>query len=111
HLHNKDSEINVNYRKILLNYLKLNWHTSAFYAFNGQISIFLIGVLGSTNSLADMGALTRFSMIFVIFNALVSNLLSPAFGRENRKQKLFKIFMQTVFALLVMSTLMLLVVY
>src|SRR5690606_24037936 len=49
HLNNKDSEISVNYRKILLNYLKLNWHTSAFYAFNGQISIFLIGVLGSTN--------------------------------------------------------------
>lgn len=111
HLNNKDSEISVNYRKILLNYLKLNWHTSAFYAFNGQISIFLIGVLGSTNSLADMGALTRFSMIFVIFNALVSNLLSPAFGRENKKQKLFKIFIQTVFTLLVMSALMLLVVY
>src|SRR5690606_17974358 len=74
YLRSNSARIVSSYKKILINYLKLNWHTTIFYAFNGQVSIFLIGVFGSTSNLADLGALTRFSMLFIVLNALVTTL-------------------------------------
>jgi O-antigen/teichoic acid export membrane protein len=104
-MRNESAEESPVYRRILLHYLKMNWHTSAFYAFQGQIAIFLIGMFGSTGNLADLGALSRFSMIFIIMAALSSNILSPAFGRTRDRSKLLELYSLTLISLATFSLL------
>src|SRR5690606_11545808 len=111
YLRSNSARIVRSYKKILINYLKLNWHTTIFYAYNGQVSIFLIGVFVCTSNLADLGALTRFSMLFIVLNALVTTLLSPAFGRESKKSKLKIIYFKTCIGLAAISATILAIVY
>lgn len=105
------TKISNSYKKILVKYLKLNYHTTAYYAFQGQISIFLIGVFGSTSNLANLGALTRFGMLFIVLNALVSNVLGPVFSRANKKRTINMIFFNTMLALIFLSVFILIIVY
>ncbi|MDT0686060.1 lipopolysaccharide biosynthesis protein [Autumnicola psychrophila] len=107
----KIAEINDSYRKTLINYIKLNWHNSAFFAFKGQISIFLIGIFGTTTSLADIGALTRFSLIFMIATAIFNNIFAPDFGKTKDTSKLKRMFLLSLGGALLISSATTLFVY
>jgi hypothetical protein len=54
---------------------------AVFYAVQGQVTIFIIGIFGQYNQIADMGALSRIAMIFTIPSALVSVLIAPWFAK------------------------------
>ncbi|WP_018479262.1 lipopolysaccharide biosynthesis protein [Pontibacter roseus] len=105
------AEVNLEYKSTLLQYLKTNWHNALFFSFQGQISIFLIALLGTTASLAELGALTRFSLLFTALLALVSNIVGPAFGRCQNKGKLVRSYISMLLAILVLATVTLLTVY
>jgi O-antigen/teichoic acid export membrane protein len=109
-LRNLNPTQNAEYKKTLLHYVKLNWHNSAFYAFKGQISIFIIGIFGTLDNLANLGALSRFSLLFLLVNSLISNFLTPAFAREQNYARLLKQFFSTLILLLLFSAFILLVV-
>ena len=81
HVTDHKALVNPEYKKTLLHYIKLMWHNELFFAFQGQISIFLIGVFGSTSSLADLGALARLAAIYAILTALITNIVMPRFAR------------------------------
>ncbi|MDT0688837.1 hypothetical protein RM549_03525 [Salegentibacter sp. F188] len=104
-------DVDKGYQKILLKYIKINWHNSAFFAFKGQISIFLIGIFGTTSSLADIGALSRFALVFTIITALFGNIYSPAFGRCQNLRKLNKMYVVTMVSTVLLCFLVLLVVF
>ncbi|MDQ6991705.1 MAG: hypothetical protein Q9M11_08250 [Mariprofundaceae bacterium] len=60
---------------------------AVYYLFQGQISIFLISIFGDTNSIAELGALTRFGQVFLLIGALNGFLFQPIFSRiQNRKE-------------------------
>lgn len=108
----KEAEhIDTNYKEVLIKYIRLNWHNSAFFAFKGQISIFLLGVFGTTASLADIGALSRFALIFTIITALFSNIYSPAFGRCQDIKKLNRMYIITLLAALLLCIVVLFIGY
>ena len=111
HIRSPLAKINLEYKSELLHYIKINWHNSAFFSFHGQISIFLIGILGTTTSLAELGALTRFSLIFTGISVLVSNILGPAFGKCQNKTKLFQTYIIALVGILIFTAITLLVVY
>ncbi|KSA15213.1 lipopolysaccharide biosynthesis protein [Maribacter dokdonensis] len=92
--------VNIEYRNTLIKFIKLNWHNSIFFAFKDQISIFIIGIYGSKASLADLGAITRYSMVFLVIVALITNILGPTFGRCNKKQRLKQITLFTLISYL-----------
>ncbi len=98
-----DTEIDLDYRKVLLRYVKLNWHNSMFYAFKEQISIFFLGLFGTSDNLANLGALSRFGLIFLGVSAIMTNLVGPAFSTAKKKEKLLKIIKNTVLLLLAVS--------
>ncbi|RZK45166.1 MAG: hypothetical protein EOO61_00915 [Hymenobacter sp.] len=52
-----------------------------YHCISGQISIWLISLFGTTDSIAQIGALGRLSMIFTVFSALFSTLIIPRFSR------------------------------
>jgi O-antigen/teichoic acid export membrane protein len=73
---------------------------SIYYCLSGQITIWIISFLGTTNSLAQIGALGRLSMILVIFSTIFSTLVTPRFARlESKRDLLLKRFCQ-IFTLL-----------
>ncbi|MBU3028350.1 lipopolysaccharide biosynthesis protein [Zobellia galactanivorans] len=97
------NQTNDNYKTTLLKYIKLNWHNSVFFAFRDQIAILILGFFGSTNGLADLGAITRFGLVFLSINALVTNILGPTFGRCSEKPKLIKMITVTGVGFLCLS--------
>ncbi len=56
-----------------------------YFTFQGQISIFLISIFGSSNAIAEVGALTRFGQVFSFLGILNGFLFQPAFSRINKK--------------------------
>lgn len=103
--------VDKDYQKILLKYIKINWHNSAFFAFKGQISIFLIGVFGTTSSLADIGALSRFALVFTVITALFGNIYSPAFSRCQDPSKLNRMYVVTMVTTFLLCLMVLFVVF
>lgn len=88
--------INFHYKRIILKYVKFNWHNSLFFAFKGQISILLIGLFGSQDNLAEIGALGRFAIIFSVFLTIFQNIYIPDFAKTHNipifKKKLANLF-------------------
>ena len=103
--------INPDYKKTLIKYIKLNWHNSTFFAFKSQITIFIIGVFGSTESVANLGALTRYTLIFTMLSPVVHQIFAPAFGREQNNSRLTKFFILTLMGLFIFSLVLLTVVF
>lgn len=62
----------------------------AFFAFEGQITIFIISLLGTTMNVAELGALGRLAMLFLIFNRMGSNLVGPYMSKLDSYQVLSK---------------------
>lgn len=83
-----------------------------FFAFSGQISIWILSILGSTDVLASMGALGRFTILIGLFTSLLSTLFVPRFSRlEDNKSSVLKAFLFFQFLLFLFSGFVMLVVY
>ncbi len=55
--------------------------SNIFYAFEGQITVFVIGLLGVTNSVAELGAISRLGMFFILFRRAGGIVVSPYFAK------------------------------
>ncbi|MDT0650427.1 lipopolysaccharide biosynthesis protein [Autumnicola edwardsiae] len=104
------SRVNPDYKKVLIYYIKNNWHNSAFFAFKGQVSIFLLGVFGTTESLAEIGALARFALLFTIISALFRSIYAPAFARTANGARLKKMYVASLLVSLVICGIVILAV-
>jgi len=71
-----------------------------YVAFQGQITVFLIAALGGTTSIADVGALNRFSQLFAAAAALNAVLIGPRFARLPRDELMSKTILVLVTAAL-----------
>ncbi|MEM8867179.1 MAG: hypothetical protein AAGC73_02820 [Verrucomicrobiota bacterium] len=60
----------------------------AFFAFEGQFTIFLMGIIGTTAGLGELGALGRLGMLFLIVNKTGTMLFSPHFSKREVHQVL-----------------------
>lgn len=52
-----------------------------FSAFSGQLIIFIVGVLGTRGDVAEIGALTRLAMLFVVFKRFGAVIVMPYFAK------------------------------
>jgi O-antigen/teichoic acid export membrane protein len=68
-------------QKAILNLVKRILPTAIYFCISGQITIWLVSFLGSTTSIAQIGALGRLAMGLSIFNILFATLLTPRFAR------------------------------
>ncbi len=76
--------------EIQKNILKMVWRLlpeAIYYCLSGQIAIWLISVFGSTDSVAQVGALSRLSIILGFFSILFANLIAPRFARLPNKPR------------------------
>jgi O-antigen/teichoic acid export membrane protein len=83
-----------------------------FYAFSGQIVIWILSIFGNANELASIGALGRFSVLIGLFTSILGTLFIPRFARlGNHKSKLVKSFLFFQVLLVLFSVFVMLVVF
>lgn len=86
--------------------------TSIYYCLSGQITIWLISVFGNTTSLAELGALSRLSVVLSIFSAIIATLVIPRFAKlASNKFLLLTRFLQILGVLVVLLSIIVLIVY
>lgn len=79
-------------RKYTIEIFKVVKHqapNSIFYCLQGQITIFLISIFGSTQNIAEVGALSRLSIIFAVITSVMHTIVLPSFSRC-QSSKLFR---------------------
>jgi O-antigen/teichoic acid export membrane protein len=77
---------------------------NVYFVFSSQLGVWLIAFFGSTTSLAEVGALSRLSMVIGIFTTLFNILIVPCFARFSNDNKiLLKRFMQTQIAIILLG--------
>ncbi len=79
-----------------------------YYCLSGQISIWLISLFGSTEAVAQIGALGRLAMMLALFNILFNTLITPRFARlSGEKMVLLKRFIYYHLGLMLLTVAML----
>ena len=80
---------NLEDRRAMIGFIRNQAANAIFFCFQGQITVFLISFFARhPDSVAEVGALGRLAMIFVVINNLLTNVLVPAFARCQDARKL-----------------------
>ena len=108
----KDQQPSVEVKNEILDLVKRILPTSIYYCVSGQITIWLISIFGNTTSLAQLGALSRLSVILSVFVTLVTTLIVPRFAKLVLDKKILLLrFVQIMLILIVILSLIVLIVY
>jgi O-antigen/teichoic acid export membrane protein len=98
-------------KKEILSVVKRSLPTAIYYCVSGQITIWLISLFGSTQSIAHIGALGRIAVALTVFSTLFGTLVIPRYARLKEDRKVIKLrFIQIQSALLLISFFIVLVV-
>ena len=69
---------------------------SIFYCLQGQVTIWLIAIFGSTASIAEVGALGRLGVAFAVVGAVMTSIVLPSFARCQSPPQLRRRYLQIV---------------
>ncbi len=76
-------------RRAMIGFIRNQAANAIFFCFQGQITVFLISFFARrASSVAEVGALGRLAMIFIVINNLLTNIFVPAFARCQDARKL-----------------------
>lgn len=82
----EDPEVKTEIKRIV----KRTFPGSLYYAFSGQISLFILAYMGKASNVAEWGALGRFSVVFTLIATVFAMVVLPRYSRlENDRKKLF----------------------
>jgi O-antigen/teichoic acid export membrane protein len=80
---------NAEDRRAMVGFIRNQAANAIFFCFQGQITVFLISFFARhPSSIAEVGALGRLAMIFIVINNLLTNVFVPAFARCQDTRKL-----------------------
>jgi O-antigen/teichoic acid export membrane protein len=86
---------NADDRKTVLGLIRSQAANAVFYCFQGQITVFLISFFAhQSSSVAEVGALGRLAMIFVVLANLLANVFVPAFARCQERRQLRSLYFE-----------------
>jgi O-antigen/teichoic acid export membrane protein len=75
-------------QKQILYQVKRTLPSTIYFCFSGQISIWLISIFGTTQALAEVGALSRLAAGFSLFSAFTLYIIAPRFSRLQNERSL-----------------------
>ncbi len=82
----EDAEV----KKEITRIVKRTFPGSLYFAFSGQISLFILAYMGKSSNVAEWGALGRFSVIFTLISSVFAMVIIPRYTRlENNRKRLF----------------------
>lgn len=92
-------------RKEIIPIVKRVLPGAIYYCISGQITIWLISIFGSTESIAQVGALGRLAVVLNLFSTMFNTLVVPRFARlANNRTLILKYFFQAQALLVLIST-------
>jgi O-antigen/teichoic acid export membrane protein len=80
----------------MLGIVKSQAPNAVFYCVQGQLTIWLIGIFGSTKNIAEIGALGRLGIIFAVISSVMSSIVLPSFARCQSRTQLRRRYFQIV---------------
>ncbi len=109
----KDAQPDTQVQKEIVNVVKRILPPMLYYCFSSQIIIWIPSILGNTEGVAQVGALSRLAMALNLFSILISTLLLPRFARVDEKNSagVTKLFVYIQFVLVVISLFIIAVFY
>jgi len=107
---NPNTTVNLEYQHKIWNLIKTQFLPTTFFCFQGQITIWLISIFGSTNTTAEIGALSRLGVIVTLINPVINSIIAPGYARLD-SIKILKIrYCQLILVFLAISVCLLLLV-
>jgi O-antigen/teichoic acid export membrane protein len=82
-----------------------------YYVLQSQIGIWLLSIFGTPERVADLGALSRISFIYVTVLAAAENVLIPAYAKCRVPSRLPKIYLQILGAMTAISLIPILIAW
>lgn len=99
-------------RKEIKKLVRVQLPNSIFFCLQGQLTVLLISIFGNTQSIAEIGALSRLSFISSLLTSIMSNIILPDFSRcqcsTSLVKKYFKILILYLLSLSVLISVSLL---
>lgn len=98
---------NADDRAEILKIVRTQAPNSIYYCVQSQLTIWLISIFGSTTAVADVGALGRLSMLFLMIGSVMGNVVFPRFARVNDPRMLWIRYWQILGGFCAIASLML----
>ena len=73
--------LNEEYQSKIIKIIKQSAPNTIFFCFEGQITVWLISIFGTTDKIAEIGALGRLGLIFTIIGSVMTSIVLPSFAR------------------------------
>ncbi|MBD2626930.1 polysaccharide biosynthesis protein [Trichormus variabilis] len=74
-----------------------------FYCFQGQITVWLLSIFGNVQTVAEIGALGRLSVIFAVISSVMNGIVLPSFARCQSPKLLFRRYCQILCTMSIFS--------
>lgn len=79
----------------LISHLRRQGPNAIYYVVSTQFTVWLIGLLGAAERVAEVGALSRLAAVFTIVGAVSAALIQPYFARRQQPAELSAVFAWT----------------
>jgi O-antigen/teichoic acid export membrane protein len=63
-----------------------------YYCVQGQLTIVLVTLFGHTQTIAQIGALGRLTVLFTVVGSVMTSIVLPRFAREQQRARLLKLY-------------------
>lgn len=87
---------NAEDRSEILKIVKEQAPNAIYYCVQSQLMVWLISIFGSTSAVAEVGALGRIGMIFLMLGSLMTNVVMPRFARVQDARQLWRRYWQII---------------
>ncbi|MDT0646260.1 hypothetical protein RM545_06125 [Zunongwangia sp. F260] len=84
----KDS-VYSGYKKEITKFIRRNVANAIFYTLQGQLNYFILSYFHNTNGIAEVGALSRFGMIYVVLGSFCTTVLVTKIVKSQEPKKIF----------------------
>lgn len=101
--------VNKEFKTEIIGYIKSNALNTFYYIFQGQLFILFLTIFGTVTNIAEIGALSRFSVIFNVVNSLFLNYFVPDFAKAKGYHQTKKKFLVIISFYLFIGTLIIIV--
>lgn len=87
---------NASDRREILTIVQSQAPNAIYYCVQSQLMVWLISIFGSTNAVAEVGALGRLGMICLMLGSVMMNVVMPRFARVQEPRLLWRRYWQIV---------------
>jgi O-antigen/teichoic acid export membrane protein len=73
-------------------FVRSQWFSTCFFAFQGQITIWVMSLFGTPEKVAEVGALGRLAVLFGFIASLLNGIATPTLARCDSPPRLHRLF-------------------